>query len=108
MTTQEFNDAIITKKENEEYTTLRWRELPIGKIFHIDQRKVLKLKDGDCMIMTLSDKKNKIYTAWAPKRLCDELVQDYSDLDVYIRSNGLQPSKLDPTRSYYSYDIVEV
>jgi len=108
ITTQEFNDFISSKKEHEKYTTLRWRELPFGKVFHVDQRKLLKLKDDTCMILTLSDKKNNSYTVWAPKRLCDELVQDSGDLNVYIRSNGLQQSKIDPTRSYYAYDIVEV
>lgn len=106
ISTENFNEVITTRKEEEESTS-QWRDLPTGVIFHIDQRKKLKLKEGIFLILELSDKEKNIYRTWAPKRLGDELLQDYSNADVYIRSNGLKTSKTDPSRSYYCYDIVE-
>ena len=105
ITAQEFDVAIKTKTENDKLAK-QWRELPIGEIFRVVQRKQFNLKDGTCMILTLNDRNNNTYTSWATKRLCDELIQDYDELDVYIRSNGLTQSKSDPTRSYYDYDII--
>ena len=105
MTTEEFDAAIQSKKTNNG-STLQWRDLPTGEILYVEQRKQLNLKDGTCMILTLTNSSGDTYTAWATKRLCDELIQDHKEVDVFIRSNGLKQSKTDPTRSYYDYDII--
>ena len=108
MSSQDFNDAIDGRKKEDEFMTIQWRELPTGIIYHIDQRKALKLKEGTFLILDLSDNENNVYRSWAPKRLSDELLQDYNkDSDIYIRSNGLKQCKTEPSRSYYCYDIVE-
>ena len=83
-------DASIAESKKENGSTIPWRELPVGEI------------------LTLTDKQRNTYVSWTPKRVSDELTQDYSDDDkLYIRSNGLKQSKVDPTRSYYDYDIVK-
>ena len=106
ISTKDFDAAVKTKKE-ENGLALQWRELPVGEIFYVKQRKLLNLKDETCMILTLTDKRHNTYVTWAAKRLADELMQNYNDDDVYIRSNGLKQSKTDPIRSYYDYNIIK-
>ena len=101
-------DASITDSKKENGSTIPWRELPVGEILYINDRKLIHLKDDTIMILTLTDKQRNTYVSWTPKRVSDELIRDYSDDDeLYIRSNGLKQSKIDPTRSYYDYDIVK-
>ena len=100
--TEEFDAATKIKKPSS-----RRRDLPVGEIFLVIRREYVKRGDELYMILTMFYRQDREYTVWAPQRLGEELMHDYGGVDVYIRSNGLKPTKNDPTHMYYDYDIMK-
>ena len=105
--------TIETFEQNKEQSTpiIKWRDLPINTIFHV--KSVEKIETpashfgpGMAMYAELKDGDGNTFKTWLPTRLCVEL-KDYGwrERTAYVKSLGLQPSKRNPTRSYYDYDI---
>ena len=105
----------ITNKQFEALTAkdttsaLRWKELPLNKIYKIKERKEVRVNDAPSMILSLVDREGFNSKVWAPNRLREQLEKDYANakLSLYIRSKGEKECKTNAERWYYDYDIIE-
>ena len=88
---------------------LKWKELPLNKIYRIEERKEVKVNDEPAVILSLVYKQGFNIKVWAPNRLREQLNTAYAnvELSLYIRSKGEKECKTNAERWYYDYDIIE-
>ena len=91
--------------QNQAYQpAIKWVDLPINKIYKIDQIKTVVTRLGEGKILELMTRDDKKITVWAPSRLVTDLGWD--ELPRFIRSLGKFPHKRDNTKSYHKYELL--
>lgn len=94
-----FEELLDQQKQD---STKRWTDLEIGEIFTITDYELVKIKDDDRLIVSLSD----FGKVWAPQTLIPKLKG--KTLPFYVRPNGLKQSIRNKTHKYHDYDLVQI
>ena len=94
-------DALKSEHDN----ISKWREVPTGVIYKIEDIEDIKTKKGEPTIISLVDCDGDRFRAYAMSILREDL-KDRTGV-LYIKSLGKKESTKNPGQSYYNYDLVE-
>ena len=86
-------------------TIYKWRDVPTGIIFKIEDIVQIKTKKGDATVLCLSDHDGDQFKAWATSVIKEDLKNRKGT--CYIKSMGKTQSKTNPEKFYYQYELVE-
>ena len=95
-------DALKAECDN----ILKWRDVPSGVIYKIEDVEEIKTKKGEATVVSLVDCDGDRFRAFATSILREDLKGRTGVL--YIRPLGEKKvSTTNPGQSYYTYDLVE-
>ena len=97
-------DEFETFKAEHE-TILKWRDVPTGIIYKIENVEEIKTKKGDATVMDLIDCDGDRLRAWATSVLAKDLKGRNGKL--FIKPLEKKESTKNPGQFYYDYDLVE-
>ena len=93
----------VNKQNLSESPAGKWRDLTNGILYRIDRAKEVTTRYGPGMILEMQTREGDKKSIWAPERLAKELRGGV--YPRYVRSHGLTPSKRDPSKQFYKYDL---
>ena len=101
-TNEKFDENKISNND-----ILKWRDIPMNKVFRIDDVSKINTKFGEGTILTLVDRDSNMYKCFATKTISDKLNNiNLQNGSCYIRSLGLKESKTNTGNKYYNFDIM--
>ena len=101
-------ETLVAKTKDADIKTLKWRDLPLDKIYKIEERKEVIANAAPAMILSLVDREGIHCKIWAPNRLHDRLNTISIERSIYIKSKGVKEYKTDAEKWYYDYEIIEI
>ena len=95
-------DAFQEKVQDQNQEAIKWKDLPIGKIYKIVEVVEVEGKYGKSKIFNLKNREGETTRVWA----CHTLNNERDSLQgAYVRSTGFKVSKMSKLE-YLSYDLV--
>ena len=94
--------------KNEHDTIQKWRDVPTGIIYKIEDIEQIKTKKGKATIVSLVDCDDDRIRAWATGVLSEDLKNIENDGTIYIKPLGKKESKQNPGQYYYDYELAVI
>ena len=99
------NEEFDQRVQSQAYQpAIKWRDLPINKIYCINNIKTVTTRYGSGTVLELTKQDASTVEAWAPARLAKDL--GWEDLPRYVKPLGLSPCKKDNTKTYHKYELL--
>ena len=96
------------EKIHNDPTILKWREVPTGVIYCIEDVMEIFTRIGTSTIVRLCDEEGRRFKAFVTNRLKHDLCYfDNLDGELFIRSLGKKQRNNNPENSFYHYELME-
>ena len=104
ITLEQFQQMLQKQQPNKDI--LKWRDLKEGTIYTIVNKKTIKTKNGDALVIILEDEAKVWACSSLAKRLEEDVVSMSKKFPCYVRSKGKVQSKQNKSFQYYGFDLV--
>ena len=96
------------EKIHNDRTILKWREVPTGVIYHIEDVMKISTRVGISTIVRLCDEEGRRFKAFVTNCLKNDLY-DFDNLDgeLFIRSLGKKQRNNNPGQFFYHYELMK-
>ena len=94
----------------EQLNVVVWGEVPIDRIYRIEEILPRKSDFGEQLISKLTTSDGTSYHAWSTSLLRDELkaLAEHQKKHLFIKPKGLCGTKKNPDKQYHHYELIKV
>ena len=108
--TEFVSEEDFQKRLASQANVVAWGEVPIDRIYRIEEILPKKSDFGEQFILKLTTSDGTSYRAWSTSLLRDELkaLPEHQKKHLFIKPKGLCGTKKNPDKQYHHYELIKV